>query len=44
MNWYRHIPFRLQILLAAGAVLLLIVAGFTYAHWRALDEALSRAA
>lgn len=44
MNWLRRIPFRIQILLAAGTVLLLIVAGFTYAHWRALDEALSRAA
>lgn len=44
MNWLRHIPFRLQILLAAGAVLLLIAAGFTYAHWSTLDEALTRAA
>lgn len=44
MNWLRRIPFRIQILLAAGTVLIIIVAGFTYAHWRALDEALSRAA
>ncbi|WP_142810355.1 putative bifunctional diguanylate cyclase/phosphodiesterase [Tepidiphilus olei] len=44
MNWLRRIPFRIQILLAAGTVLIIIVVGFTYAHWRALDEALSRAA